>query len=302
MRIRNDDRNQIRVLQSIVDHAYQILGKPMMLCDLEWNILAFSKVLEGDPIWNRLYDNGKISRELIDISVNEGAPVVMTRPDKVILLESKELNLNGILGKVYDQDDLPIACVFVGSQKPFAHEDLMIVETICKKLSIELRKTSYYYNYSQKIIDACINKLIAREIVDNRYYILGNVEMIYKGLKSNLRLAVADISQCDPTYSKLGYYRELFKQTRPTFKYSIYSNQIIIILSTDANTFYPRKCFGRLNKLIEQENIRVGISGRFENIFELPKYYADAMGALHNGSKDGKKQQIFVCNAANPST
>lgn len=292
-------KNSGNGVQYLINEAYRILGNPIILYDVEWNILACAEdAVTDDPIWNNHINDGTVDKN-IDVFIDEGFLSIMTRPDKVILLSSERLKYNRFFGKVYNKDDLPIAGVsVVASDKPFEDDDLMVIDAICKILSGEICKIPYYRDYAQKLIDTYLSKLINRDIgnAKDKMYISGYIEMIYKGLKDNLYVAVADISRCDPTYSKLDYYRDLFKRTRPAFKYSVYSNYVVIIISTDAPILYPdlKRNFNRLNKLFEQDNIKVGISSRFENLFELSKHYNNAVEALNNGLKHDGGQWIFV--------
>lgn len=286
-------------LQQLINDAYQILDNPIVLYDIDWNILTCAEgVITDDPIWNNHINGGTVENN-IDIFIREGFIYIMTRPDKVVLLTSENLKYDRIFGKIFDDGGLPIAGVsVVASNKPFEDDDLTVTEAICKTFSRAILKIPNYQNYAQIKLDIYITMLIEGAVKD-KLYVSWYVEMIYMGCKENLYFAVADIAQCDPTYTKLMYYRDLFKQARPAFKYSIYSNYIVIIMSTGDGTFYPKRCFNRLNRLFEQNNIKVGISSRFENLFELPKYYNEAVTALKSGLEADGSQLIFTYSDEN---
>jgi len=292
--LRDFQKNNDVNVQSIVEMAYQILGNLVILYDLERRILAYAVPNTYSYLWRYINDNGFIRHELETKYANEGFADSMIRPDKVVFLESPNLKLKNIFGKIFNKDGFPIACIStLDAMKPFEDGDIVLVEAICDMIVEEICKTPYFQAYPQKILDTYINKLINAD-TQGKVYFLGKVEAIYMGLKSNLYVAVVDISKCDPSYAKLSYYRDLFKLERPAFKYSIYSNYIVIIMSTNEAVFYPRKCMKSLYGLFEQENMNVGVSSRFENLFELSKYYNEAVAALNNGLIDNSGRRLFV--------
>lgn len=304
--LRAFQRNTDKSLQELIDEAYHILGNPIILYDADWKILAHAEnVIIDDPFWNNHTNDGTVYNKNFEAFLNEGFIDIMMRPDNVVLLQSENIKYDRLFGKIFDNDNNVLAGVsVVASYKPFEDYDLKATEIICKALSPEILKIPYYQGYTQVKIETCINMLITKKIegVIDRTYASGYVEMVYRGLKEYLYIAVSDISQCDPTYTKLEYFRDLFKQTRPAFKYSIYSNYIVFIMSTNEELFYPRRCLNRLNKVFIENNINVGISRRFGNLFELSRYYGEAVNALNYGLKDNSGQRIFVYSEENFSS
>jgi len=300
-RLRALQRDTDRSLQQLINEAYLILENPIMLYDLDKKLLAH--VTDDDtatPTWNEYIKYGTINDEHTALCMQEGIYDALTKTDKVIFVNSNCFKHPWLIGKVYDRIGLPIALINVmASKKPFEDNTAVIVEAICKVLSKSICKISYYQSFSQMKLDAIIKELIDGTVkkIDTK---TSRIEMIYKGLKENIYCAVVDISQCDPTHTKLVYYRDLFKRTRPAFKYSIYSNYIVIIMSTAAEEiFYPKRCFNRLNRLFEQDNMYIGISSRFENLYELLRHYDEAVKTLSDGLKSDGNQRIFVYEGKN---
>lgn len=273
-------------LQHLINEAYQILGNPIILYDMDWKTLAYAEgVVTDDPFWNNHVDHGSIDGNM-SAYIDEGFIDIMTRADRVVLLSSENIKYDRFFGKLYGNDELPVAALsVVAANRLFEDDDLMVTEVICKILSGEIRKMPFYQRYAQIKLGTYMNMLIDGSIKDS-LYATGYIEVIYKGLKDNLYVAVVDISHCDPTYSKLNYFFDLFIRERPSFKYSIYSNYIVFIMSTDSEHFEPKRYLGRLNTVIKKDHLRVGISSRFENLFELQRYYFEAVSALNDGPKN----------------
>lgn len=285
-----------RGLKYLINEAYQILGNPIILYDADWKILAYSEnVICDDIFWNN-HVNEKTVEKNIKNFINEGFIDAMIRPNKVVLLKSDKVKYERLFGKVFDNDSNILGGVsVVASNKPFEDDDFRTTEIICGVLSKEILKIPYYQTYAQEKMEKCINMLISKEIegTENRLYASSYVEMVYTGLKNYLYVAVAILPNA-PTRAELEYYKELFKQIRPAFKYSIYFNYVVIIMSDDEELLCPKICFNRLNGVLKRDNIKIGISRRFENLFELSKYYGEAVCALNQGLKDNGNQYIFV--------
>lgn len=149
-------------------------------------------------------------------------------------------------------------------------------------------------NHSQAHWENLISRLIEGDIEGNELYYTDQVNAIYSGLRDNLYLAVVDISQCDSTYTQLAYFRDLFKKTQPDFKYFIYSNYILVLASTDNITLNVKKYTCKLDRLFAENNLYAGISSRFENLFQLQKYYREAVNLLNDGLNSDGSRRIFL--------
>lgn len=270
-----------RDLQYLVNEAYRILGNPIILCNLDWEILAYAEgVIIDDPIWNHHIHNRTITDEMKDFCMSEGLSEILSSANVLDVFHSDKLRHDRLIVKLFGKDGIIMAfAIMIAAEGVFHEQNTLLVEGICKKIMKEMGKIDRYKEYGQRTLEYYITKLMDTDVRNDRYAI-NYIEMVYSGLKSNLYVAVADIGRSDPTYAKLAYYKELFKRTRPAFKYAIYSKHIVIIMSTDADIFYPGRCLNRLNKIIKLDNIRIGISSRFENLFELLKHYNEAVAAI----------------------
>lgn len=282
-------------LQYLVNEAYRILGNPIILCDLDWKILVFSQdAVTDDPIWNHHMQNGNIHNDVKDFFLSQGFPDTMSNAKPIVYLQSENLKYDRLIAKLYDNDGIVIAfATIVACNKPIDDDDFAFAKDICKEFAKKIIAMEYYKNYGRKKLAFYINSLIDDDVVNDEYS-RNFIELIYRRLKEHLYIAVVDISQCNPTLSDLDYYKNLFWKLRPAFKYSIYANYIIIIMSANEKISYPKKIFHRLNKIIEEKNMRVGISGRFENLFDLRRYYDQAVTALQDGMNKNDGQKIFT--------
>lgn len=284
-----------RGIQFLINEASEILGNPILMHDLDYQAIAYTQnVVTDDPFWNEFVNNGGHSRGSIEILKNENLIDIASYAKTVTILSSKQMGYDRIFGKVYNKENIVVAAVdIVSCYKPFEKGDVKIFEVFCKKISQEVSENEFYTNYGQMYLEKLVTQLIEGDIEDKKLYSV-HVEIVYHNLKNNLYLAVADISHCGLTHDNLIRIRDLFAQVRPTFKYAIYGNYIVFIMSTDSETLFAKNLLGELNKILKQNNIYVGISSRFENLFEMPTHYEEAVKTMQNGLKNNSSQQIFI--------
>jgi hypothetical protein len=66
----------------------------------------------------------------------------------------------------------------------------------------------------------------------------------------------------------------------------VYFSHVVILISADGIS-PSESTFGKLDRFFEQNHIDAGISGRFDNLFELRKYYEEAIRALEYDLNSG---------------
>lgn len=283
-------------VQCILDKIYEIMGNPILVFDMEYRLIASSTCpVDDDPIWREFIEHGKLSDETIEFFKNESfidSVADCTQFDEVTYLSSDKLKYDRIFGQLHNSDRLPVAdLIMMACVHPFEEDTQELIKTVCNIISEELSQDEYYQDYGQIYQDNIIKLLIEAAIDDKGVY-TGHVSNIERGLKANIFIAVVDITQARYASTELEYFRDLFKWAKPDYKYSIYGNHILILMSSASAKLSIKKDLNELNKLCTQENIYVGISSCFENPFELHRYYDEAMDALHHGKRTGRDRHI----------
>lgn len=282
-------------IQHILNSAYEILGNPMLIFDMEFVLTAYSEgAVTDDPIWGEFMTNGRLCDETVAFFKSESfidEVANSTIFDGVTYLISDKLKYDRIFGQIYNKEHVPVAdLVAVACDRPFEDDTPELIAAICSVLSKKLSKNEFYQDYGQVYQESIIKELLD----GNKELYSAHVANIDKDLKANIFVAVADITQCDPACAKLMYFQDLFRRTRPSFKYAVYSNHIVILISSDNMTLRVKKDLNKLYALFEQHNIYVGISSGFENLYELRHYYNKALEALDCGLKSNVEQRIFL--------
>lgn len=292
-------------IQYILDEAYKILGNPIALFDIYYNLIAHvDGVVTDDPLWNELITTKCFSQETKDFFKAEGfieavsnSTDAMPNGDIVALLQSDKLKYDRFNGTIFDKDNIRLANINVTAcNKPFEDGDAELTKEICKILLVEIEKSECYSGLDIAYQETLLGVLIRGEPMDRYCEIQIRVSDIYRGLKRNIYVAVVNISHDKRDYSQLVYYRDLFKQAQNEYKYYIYADYILILISTDNLKLRTGNDLYKLIELFAKNNMLVGVSRNFENLFELHKYYTEAVDALHYGMESNDGQRLFFCD------
>jgi len=282
--------NNGKGIQHILDEAYRILDNPILIHDMDYKLIAYTEnTVHDDPIWNEYETTGMVGYDRLVFYEEEGFLEICADAKKTTFLLSDKLKYDRIYGKLFTNNDIQIGCIcMVACYNSFEDGTSKLFEIVCDILNKEFSISEYYQAYGQAYMETLISQIIEESIED--IYMSSS---IYIGLKDYIRVAVVDITQCDPKHTKLACFRDMFKQARPDFKYAVYSNYIVIIMSSDIAPIRIDD-LDKLYGIFEQNNICAGISRCFENLNELPKYYNEAVNVLNHMLKSGSKHRFFL--------
>ena len=284
-----------RGIKFILDLAAEILENPIVLIDTSYKLLAHTQCeVSDDPVWNELTTRGKFSHGMVNFFNSENFINAVATTDVITILTSKHLKYDRICGKLYDRDGVLIGSIaVVACYRPFTQEDYARAETICEYLSVELQNSEFY----DKLARVFQENLVS-DIIDGRHsgkpFTYEEIQEIYSGTKSNLYVGVVDISRYEDTYTHLAYFRDLFYELQSEFKYYIYLNNIVIIMSTDNPILTAEKDLKPLDKFFAKHNLYAGISSSFQDIANLHKHYKDALNALNYGLMSKCSKTTFM--------
>ena len=167
------------------------------------------------------------------------------------------------------------------------------------KITDEIHDDEYFTAYGRAYHESIIIKLLDGVIKDPPIF-TDYVQIFYEGFEDYLYVSVVDITQNDQRteanhQNKLNFFKDLLKNKYRAFKYAIYSDYIVMIMSSKHKDFYKINFFDEGKNPIKQNKLFVGISSSFENPYELREYYDKAVTVLKNGIKENNDQRIFVC-------
>lgn len=281
-------------VENVLNEWYDIVGNPMVIMGMQYNLLASTKnTVTDDYLWNELVIQGRFSHTTVNFFNTQQFVEDVANTEDVVVLKNENLKYDRICCKLFDKDDLQIgSIIMVACYRPIIEEDFKNIVQLCENISVEMQKSEFYLNTDSLLEETFISHRIEDKIIDEDFS-EQMMNEIYKGLKSNLYLAVVDIMKYERTVTQLSYMRDMFKNLQLEFKYYIYLNNIVIVLSTDEKTLNINKDFLYLKEFFIENKIYAGISSSFENLSELKKHYRQALNALNYGMDSSDNENIF---------
>lgn len=277
-------------IQYLLDEGYKILGDPINMFDTDYKLIAHTTdVSSDDPMWNELITTGTFSLNTQIFFMNECFTDDVANAEKLVIMKSDKLKYDRILGHIFNGHGTKVAnIVMTDCNEPFEPDALAAFETLADLITNEIRNDGFYITYGEEYQNIWIKKLIDYDVEEKRLY-SPHVQILYNGFKANLYLAVVSIARSNTLHDGHKYFVDLLRRKQKDFKYAVYDNYIVMIISTNYKTFNIKRELNDLAEYFEQENIFVGISSCFDNLFELRKYYAEAVEALNSMALNGNR-------------
>jgi hypothetical protein len=277
-------------IQYLLDAAYKIFHNPIVIHDTNYDLKAYTDVRCDDPLWNELISTGKFGMKTQEFFAKEWFTEDVANATKVVALKSDELKYDRISGYIFNKDNIKVAVItLVWSDNPFVEEDTAAFEELADKITSEVHDDEYFTAYGRAYHESLIIKLLDR-IIDNPIIYTPHVQILFDGFEDYLYVAVVKTPQNDRHRNRLTYFKNLLGSKYRSFKYAIYSNYIIMIMSSRYKDFYEEQFFDRDDNPFKRNELFVGISSSFENPYELRKYYDEAVAALKNGIEKNNSQ------------
>lgn len=296
----NENRKQLLVqlkaaegIQTILDIAYELLGNPINMFDLSYNLLAHTEnTVSDDPIWNEFIALGKFSHETVNFFNNEKF-IAAYAASPVALMKSPKLKYDRANATIFGNDGLQIGNItVVACYRPFEEEDFRLMELVCQCLAKELEKTDYSGKISHIFEDSAFLKLIDCASIEDTLP-ENELRKLNQSFKSYIYVAVIDTIQYENTLSHLIYFKELFRKFNKEFQYFIYLNNIVIIFSSDKPVVNAEKELEQFNTFFSQNSIFAGVSSAFHSLSDLKTYFKQALNALNYGICLNSGKNIF---------
>ena len=287
-------------IQHLLDAAYKILVNPIAVFDLSYNLKAYTGAAPLDPLWNELISTGTFSMETQKFFANERFTEDVANTDKAVILKSSKLKHDRIVGYIFNRDNIKVLnIVIIGYETPFEGDYMAAVEELTDIITREIHNDEFYAAYGRVKQEETIIKLLD-EIIREPMVYTGYLQILYDGFEGYLNVAIVDITQKglknEDIQNRLVYFKNLFESQYRSFKYAIYADYIVMLMSSKDKDFYGPSFFATSLEFFEENGICIGISDSFENLLEMRHYYDQAFTALENGKKSSSGQRVFLFN------
>lgn len=301
-------------LDYIVETGSALIGNPLFIRDINFNILGFTKdVIVNDRVWNELTQKGYQAYSDFDFLMKNGFIERVNKYDIPIYYQTiyvddiKEIKkgvfeeievyqgYNYILHTMYD-NDIKISRVWckigfgenvfghlvvLNALKEFSEIDILLIKKLAEILALELqkneKKTNITIQNERLIFDLLNNKITDRDNLNEKLKIYG---MKYK---KYLRLIVLNTSQTSGIGLPINYIKGLFYHVFGNIPGVLFDGNYIAIYSSETNASISETKINNLVNFAKDTGTHLGISRPFEDLLKLSKHYRQCLEAIKSG-------------------
>jgi hypothetical protein len=281
-------------LQYIIDVGYEVLGNPMFVSDMGYNVLAFNKnVVVGDPSW----------------------PAVKEEEEVTAYERIKKLNDSGVFERLYASESPCIEhfdyaptrwmahkiaingknvghIAVVEAKKAFAAADFELLQLLCSIVANELQKepipSGHLYSEFEHFLTRMLEeKIIKAQTIQKQGKKLGLTAKKYLSL-----VTVSSEFEAGNGLS-LSYVRSMINRILGTEKSILYQNKITVLLLSDRKEAITGTAKSKLIEFLNGNQMNAGVSPYFQDLTGLKNHYTQSIKALELGISINPKEKLF---------
>ena len=287
-------------IQYLLNSAYKIFNNPIFMIDTNYNMIAITDVPVDEPNWKELVATGTFSLKTVELLANEGLIEKISNAEKTVILRSDKFKYAKMAGHIFNRDNIRVGLVMMSEcNTPFDEESITAFEALAYKTTCEIKDYDYFTMLAMTFHEDKIN-LLLDGVVKNPLLYNPQAQILYDDFEDYLYVAVVNVARNDILENvhrnRLEYFKSMLKTKYKSFKYSVYEDYIVMLMSSKLKNFYGAPFFATHADLFEQNRLFMGVSGSFENMYELRVYYDQAVAALTNGLAGKGDTRIFHYN------
>ena len=269
-------------IQYLIDAAKTIFHNPISVTDTNYRLIAFTDDSIDDPIWTEMTSTGTFSMKTQKFFAKESFTENIANADKCTILKSDELKYDRMASHIFNRENVKIGLASMYECYTSFDEEIQVAfELFADKISGEIRNDEYFTAFGRIFHEDMINKLLDGVISDPLLY-TPHIQVLYDGFEDYIYVAVVDVSRSGDGQNNLEYFKNLLINADRSYKYAIYSDYIVVIMSSKQKYVYEKLFFNKHRSLFKENNLFAGVSSGFENLYELRDYYDEAVAALKN--------------------
>lgn len=319
--------SQNKGIQEIIDIGFKLIGNPIFVRDISFNILGFTQnVVVDDFVWNRITSKGYqnydefqylMKNRFMEIASNAKVPIYFknvdmdsyeTLEEKIINIQIDE-NLRYILKPTFDPEEkVTISRVWssirVGNKvigqvialeafKPFSDIDIALIKKLSDTISLEMQKHKYYENLSENKHDLLIIDLLD-ETVKDQESLAERLKFVNWNLNNPLRIITVTNHLNNISDIPLKYIRGFFENVFNKSVYCIlYKGSIVCVFSCSSDKSLSDIQLKKLTQFMIDTGTYCGISRPFFKLLDVKKHYKESLKAIKSGKHLNADQVLF---------
>lgn len=282
-------------LQYIMEIGSGLLGNPIILGDVNYRLLAYSKDDNiNDPAWIEFRDKGYCSYDFtvkygfekwIEKEVESKAPVIGDLGSPIYKRR--------IFAKIVIGDAVVGHLAVLENNKPFSERDLEITSYICGVISAEMQKNRDILNTRGVMLENLIIDLLEGRI-QNEEMALEKVRNLNWKPKEKLYVLSIKYNSYENTFPLITFIRDLLGGIVEGERAFFYDNHIIFIIGYSKESSLKNEDFKALADFLKKNGLCAGLSHGFENIFDLQKYFRQSIASITLGKRIGKEESLYL--------
>jgi len=284
-------------IQYLLDTAYIVFNSPVYVIDAFYNLIAYSGVPADEPFWSELIKTGTFDADAKELMASENVVRDVSNSGKIVRLKYDGWKHNLITGHIYNGDNIWVGETTISENIPFDAERTAAFELLLDKISGEIHDYEYFTKQPAIFFENTINKLLDKT-VSNTPVNNPQAQIMYYGLERYLNVAVVDAVRDNIMESvhrsRLAYFRSLLKNKYQFFQYAIYEDQIVALMSSKYDNFDWVSFLTANTGFFQENGLYAGISGSFSDVYDMRRFYDQAVAALAKGIAGKNGARVFA--------
>ncbi len=304
--------------QEIIDIGWQLLGNPMFVRDLGFNVLAYTRdIIVDDIAWRIFVEKGyqtysdvtymKVHKMLETVNKSK-VPVYFKKfePDEIID-EDQEVVKDTYIVKPQRRTEAKTSRVWanicisnkpVGHLvvleycKPFEETDFELISLITQAFSIQIQNEGYNIKERTSMYEWFVSDLLDGKITDKEV-IEEKLEYMGLNLKNDLHLLVILLRPNQPVTIPEQYAKRHL-EAMVGGKAVVYKDYLIIILGRQGDNPLDEDLEKGLKSFLSENGLLGALSRRFTHLLDLRKHFKQTVKALKLGSRLNSHQTLFL--------
>ena len=306
-----DAFTHVKDIQHVVDIGYEVIGNPIFLIDTSFKLLAYTKHAEIDDfLWNELIQNGYFrSDSIFNFRLEKSIEKVMKSTSPVLFPASKPTTIyktqaanvtyssiqpherTRILSNVIIDNNI-VACLCVIEYfENLKNDDIELVEILCKAVSSEMRKSSYFSKNKGMMYEYFIADLLNGNI--NNAIIEERIRSLDWKIKRNFCVIVISDKKFNKENMPSNYLRTILENIIGTSKSIEYDGSIVLIVNNNRENPISESDIKTLKDVLLKYNLYGGISHNFDNLIHIRKFYQQAVTAIQIGYRMNNEAVLY---------
>lgn len=273
-----------RGLQYIIDVGYEVLGNPMFVSDMGYNVLAFNQNAEvGDPSWPTAEQEEEFEAYERIKKLNDSGVFERLYTSEVPCIEHFDYSPSRWMAHKISINEKNIGHIaVVESKKEFEVMDFELLQFLCGIVASELQKepiqSSHFNNeFEHFIIDMLAEKITKEETIKRQAKKLNlNAKKYAFVITISFELKVGN-------GMSLSYVRSIINRLLGTEKSIVYRNKITLLLLSDKKAPFSSTIESKFNEFLKSNEMNAGISTCFQELAGFKNHYDQSVKALELG-------------------